>query len=228
MIVVYVGIALVAMTRAARSRATPRRSAATTSRRRCSASSSAFDQAVAARRAASTRSRVAAAATLIAAANSAMLGLSRLAYSLSRNRQIPSALGRLHPTRSTPFVLIVHRGAASPPRWSLPDDLDFLVGIYAFGALLAFTIAHLSIIALRFREPDRERPYRMPLVGARSAAATLPLPAVLGAVLSARGLGQRRDHARRRALRRLRLDGVRPRALRRLPPDARASRSSSA
>ena len=33
----------------------------------------------------------AAAATLIAAANSAMLGLSRLAYSLSTNRQIPSA-----------------------------------------------------------------------------------------------------------------------------------------
>ena len=35
--------------------------------------------------------------TLLAAANSAMLGLSRLAYSLSTNRQIPSALGRLHP-----------------------------------------------------------------------------------------------------------------------------------
>ncbi len=36
--------------------------------------------------------------TLVAAANSAMLGLSRLAYSLSTNRQIPSGLGRLHPT----------------------------------------------------------------------------------------------------------------------------------
>ena len=35
--------------------------------------------------------------TLVAAANSAMLGLSRLAYSLSTNRQIPSGLGRLHP-----------------------------------------------------------------------------------------------------------------------------------
>ncbi len=31
--------------------------------------------------------------TLVAAANSAMLGLSRLAYSLSTNRQIPSGLG---------------------------------------------------------------------------------------------------------------------------------------
>ena len=34
-----------------------------------------------------------AAGTLIAAADSAMLGLSRLAYSLSINRQIPSGLG---------------------------------------------------------------------------------------------------------------------------------------
>ena len=39
---------------------------------------------------------VLAAATLIAAAQSAMLGLSRLAYSLATNRQIPSAVGRLH------------------------------------------------------------------------------------------------------------------------------------
>src|SRR5207302_1441500 len=48
--------------------------------------------------------------TLVAAANSAMLGLSRLAYSLSTNRQIPSGLGRLHPQRSTPFVLIMLAG----------------------------------------------------------------------------------------------------------------------
>ena len=43
-----------------------------------------------------------AAVTLIAAANSAMLGLSRLAYSLSTNRQIPSSVGRLHPTAPRP------------------------------------------------------------------------------------------------------------------------------
>src|SRR5205085_2108304 len=48
----------------------------------------------------------AAVVTLVAAAQSAMLGLSRLAYSLATNRQIPSAVGRLHPTRSTPYVVI--------------------------------------------------------------------------------------------------------------------------
>jgi len=125
---------------------------------------------------------VAATATLVAAANSAMLGLSRLAYSLSRNRQIPSALGRLHPTRSTPFVLI---GIAAVIAGALvvPEDLDFLVGIYAFGALIGLTIAHLSIISLRYREPDRERFYSVPL-SVPFRGGSLPLPAVLGAVLS--------------------------------------------
>ena len=45
----------------------------------------------------------------------------------------------------------------------LPTNLEFLIGIYAFGALLAFTIAHVSVIALRFRERDRPRAYRVPL-----------------------------------------------------------------
>jgi APA family basic amino acid/polyamine antiporter len=126
---------------------------------------------------------VAATATLIAASNSAMLGLSRLAYSLSRNRQIPSALGRLHPTRSTPFVLII-MAALIAGALIVPEDLDFLVGIYAFGALLGLTIAHLSIISLRYREPDRERFYSVPL-SVPFRGGSLPLPAVLGAMLSA-------------------------------------------
>lgn len=124
----------------------------------------------------------AAAATLIAGANSAMLGLSRLAYSLATNRQIPSAIGRLHPTRSTPVVVIV---AASVIAGAIgvPANMNFLVGIFAFGALLGLTIAHLSIIVLRYREPDRDRPFRTPL-NVRVAGGELPLPAVAGALLS--------------------------------------------
>jgi APA family basic amino acid/polyamine antiporter len=34
--------------------------------------------------------------------------------------------------------------------------------MYAFGAMLSFTIAHLAVIKLRTKEPDRERPYRGP------------------------------------------------------------------
>ncbi len=123
--------------------------------------------------------------TLLAAANSAMLGLSRLAYSLSTNRQIPSALGRLHPERSTPYVLIILAGLIAAGLAS-SESLDFLVGIYAFGAMLAFTIAHLSIIRLRYTEPDRDRPYKVPF-SVRIKGGEVPLPAAFGALVSAAG-----------------------------------------
>jgi basic amino acid/polyamine antiporter, APA family len=123
--------------------------------------------------------------TLVAAANSAMLGLSRLAYSLSTNRQIPSGLGRLHPQRSTPYVLIILAGLLAAAL-VVPENLDFLVGIYAFGAMLAFTIAHLSICRLRYSEPDRDRPYKVPL-SIRWRGGELPLPAAFGALVCAAG-----------------------------------------
>ena len=125
------------------------------------------------------------AAGLFAAAGSAMLGVSRVGYSLATNRQIPSAIGRLHTRWGTPFVII---GAATVAAAALvlPTNLDFLVGIYAFGAMLAFTIAHASVIALRFRERDRERAYKVPLsISVRGVQ--VPVPAVIGALAS--GLG---------------------------------------
>lgn len=127
-----------------------------------------------------------AAGTLIAAANSAMLGLSRLAYSLSTNRQIPAGLGRLHPKHSTPFVLIVLAGVMAGAL-VIPESLDFLIGIYAFGAVLAFTIAHLSVMKMRYSEPDRDRPFRSPF-SVHLRGGDLPLLAVLGAVGSIAGL----------------------------------------
>lgn len=126
-----------------------------------------------------------AAGTLIAAADSAMLGLSRLAYSLSTNRQIPSGLGRLHPKRSTPFVLIL-LAAVMAAGLIIPESLDFLIGIYAFGAMLAFTIAHLSVVKMRYSDPHRDRPYRSPL-SVRVRGGELPVLAAIGAVVCTAG-----------------------------------------
>jgi APA family basic amino acid/polyamine antiporter len=122
---------------------------------------------------------------LVIAANGAMLGLSRLSYSLATNRQIPSLVGRLHPNRSTPVVAI-GIAAVLASVLVLPESLDFLLGVYAFGVMIALTLAHLSVIVLRYREPDRDRPYRMPF-SVRVRGGLLPLPAVLGAVLAALG-----------------------------------------
>jgi APA family basic amino acid/polyamine antiporter len=121
-------------------------------------------------------------AILVIACNAAMLGLSRLGYSLALNRQIPSAIGRLHHTRATPVVVITV-GALLAILLLLPADVEFLASIYAFGATISFTIVHLSVIRLRWLEPDRDRPFKIPL-SVRIGRGELPITAALGAVLS--------------------------------------------
>jgi APA family basic amino acid/polyamine antiporter len=125
------------------------------------------------------------AVVLLQAVNSTMVGLSRITYSLATNRQIPSALGRLHPRYGTPYVAIC---LASVMSFGLAcsADIDFLAGIFAFGATLVFAIAHLSVVALRFREPDARRVYRVPL-SLGTSRGSVPLPAVLGATIALAG-----------------------------------------
>ena len=122
---------------------------------------------------------------LVQAANGQMLGVARLSYSLARNRQIPSLAGRLHEKRGTPYMAI-SIAAVLAFLLILPADVDFLAGVFAFGAMLAFTLAHLSIIVLRFTEPDRTRAFKVPL-SIRVRGGSIPLPAALGALLSGVG-----------------------------------------
>jgi APA family basic amino acid/polyamine antiporter len=122
-------------------------------------------------------------AILAAACNAAMLGVSRLGYSLALNRQIPSRIGYLHPATATP-VVIIGIGASLATLLLLTADLEFLLASSAFGATAAFTIVCVSVCRLRWREPDRDRPYRMPF-NVRVRGGDLPLPAALGALLSA-------------------------------------------
>ncbi len=120
---------------------------------------------------------------LIWAASTAMLGLSRHVYVLATNRQIPSWLGKLNRRWRTPHVAIL-LAAFFAFVLVTPTDVELLGGLFAFGATIAFTIAHVSIIKLRISEPDRPRPFRIPFEfdfrGVR-----LPLPAVVAAALTA-------------------------------------------
>ncbi len=126
---------------------------------------------------------VSAVVILVSAAQAAMLGVSRLGYALAVNRQIPSGLGSLHRTRATP-VAIISFSAVTAIALLIPADLEFLAAICAFGATVAFTIVSLSVVRLRYKEPDRDRPYRMPF-NVRVRGADLPIPAVLGVIMSA-------------------------------------------
>lgn len=128
---------------------------------------------------------VAGALALTGTAGGAMLGVSRTGYSLATNRQIPSAVGRLSARWGTPWVVIA-AAAVIAAALVLPQNLYFLVGIYAFGALVAFTIAHVSVIALRFREPKQQEEYRVPF-SVPFRGVPVPVPAVVGAILAAAG-----------------------------------------
>jgi APA family basic amino acid/polyamine antiporter len=102
-----------------------------------------------------------AATILFIATNAGMIGVSRLTYSMGQYRQLPERLRVLHPKFRTPYVAIIIFGLVACVT-IIPGQADFLGTIYAFGAMLSFTIAHAAMVALRVKHPDVERPWRGP------------------------------------------------------------------
>ena len=123
-----------------------------------------------------------AAPVLFWATTTAMLGVSRHIYTLAINRQIPSWLGKLNRRYTTPHVAIVLSGLIAIGL-VVPNDVKLLAGLYAFGATLAITIAHLAILRLRVSQPKRRRPFRVPW-NVSWRGARLPLPVIFAALLS--------------------------------------------
>ncbi len=119
-----------------------------------------------------------AATILFIATNAGIIGVSRLVYSMGLHRQLPEGLRRLHPKFRTPWIGIVVFGSIACVT-IIPGQATFLGNMYAFGAMLSFTIAHAAVIRLRITQPDRERPYRGPWT-VRIAGHELPLFALLG------------------------------------------------
>src|SRR3954470_1623334 len=104
---------------------------------------------------------VLAATILFIATNAGLIGVSRLPCSMGQYRQVPEALRRLHPRFRTPYVAIGVFGLVACLT-ILPGQASFLGQVYAFGAMLSFTIAHVSVIKLRRSQPDEKRPFKGP------------------------------------------------------------------
>ncbi|MEA2333024.1 MAG: basic amino acid/polyamine antiporter, family [Thermoleophilaceae bacterium] len=119
-----------------------------------------------------------AATILFIATNAGLIGVSRLTYSMGQHRQLPELLRALHPRFRTPYVAIIVFGAVACLA-IVPGQADFLGVIYAFGAMLSFTMAHLSLVKLRIDQPDAERPWRSPGT-LRVRGRELPLLALFG------------------------------------------------
>ena len=119
-----------------------------------------------------------AATILFIATNAGILGVSRLSYSMGQHRQLPEFLRLLHPRFRTPYIAIFVFCVIACIA-ILPGKADFLGVIYAFGAMLSFTMAHAAVVTLRFKQPDHDRPYRAPL-NVTIRGREVPLSAILG------------------------------------------------
>ena len=121
-----------------------------------------------------------AATILFIATNAGILGVSRLSYSMGQHRQLPELLRVLHPRFRTPYIAIALFSAVACVA-ILPGQADFLGVIYAFGAMLSFTIAHAAVATLRVKSPDTNRPWKGP-GNIRIRGHDLPLYSVLGGI----------------------------------------------
>jgi basic amino acid/polyamine antiporter, APA family len=139
---------------------------------------------------------------LVAATNAGVLGVSRLVYSMGLHRQMPDAMRRLHPRFRTPFLgILVFSGFACVAL--APGQAEFLGAIYAFGAMLSFSMAHLAVVRLRVTQPRLPRPYRSPgrvrfrgrelppfaLAGLAGTGGSLAVVSVLDLTVAATGSG---------------------------------------
>jgi APA family basic amino acid/polyamine antiporter len=103
---------------------------------------------------------VLAATILFIATNAGVIGASRITYAMSGYRQLPAIFRRLHPRFKTPWISLVVFAGLISILTLLPGQVDFLGTMYSFGAMLSFAIAHISVIALRYKRRDEELVFR--------------------------------------------------------------------
>jgi APA family basic amino acid/polyamine antiporter len=120
---------------------------------------------------------------LLTAATTSISGFGRLAYSLGEHGQLPRRFGWLSPRTLVAPQSIIAAALISIVLLAgtafLTHPVFFLASLFSFGVLLAFTATQLAVIRLRFSEPDRRRPYRVPF-----AIGRVPIPSLIGAILT--------------------------------------------
>ena len=122
-----------------------------------------------------------AATILFIATNAGVIGASRITYAMSTYRQLPELFRRLHPRFKTPWLSLVVFAGIAAIAVLLPGQVNFLGDLYAFGAMLSFTIAHVSVIALRKSDKPDEVVFK-PWPNVRVRGVDWPLFAIFGAL----------------------------------------------
>src|SRR6478672_5580907 len=89
------------------------------------------------------------------------MGQPRIFFAMSRDGLLPKFFSRVHPRFKTPHVATIITGIFVGIA-SLFSSLDEMVNLTNIGTLFAFLLVCVGIIILRIREPNRERPFRVP------------------------------------------------------------------
>ena len=101
-----------------------------------------------------------AATILFVATNAGVIGASRITYSMASYRQLPEVFRRLHPKLKTPWLSLIVFAGLGTTLFLLSGQVDFLGRMYAFGAMLSFTVAHAAVIQLRRKHAGEELQFR--------------------------------------------------------------------
>lgn len=91
------------------------------------------------------------------------LGQPRIFYSMSRDGLLPPWFRKVHPKYRTPHVTTILTGLVVALGATLLDD-DETYDLTNIGTLFAFLVVCLGVLALRIKDPDRHRPFRVPFV----------------------------------------------------------------
>jgi APA family basic amino acid/polyamine antiporter len=89
------------------------------------------------------------------------LGQPRIFYSMSRDGLLPPALAKVHPRYRTPWVGTILTGCFVATFAAFANIAE-VVDLTNIGTLFAFVIVSAGVIVLRYKEPDRPRPFRVP------------------------------------------------------------------
>ena len=122
-----------------------------------------------------------AATILFIATNAGVIGASRITYAMASYRQLPEVFRRLHPKFKTPWLSLVVFAGLISIIVLLPGQTTFLGDMYAFGAMLSFTIAHVSVIALRMHSRDDAEAFKI-RPSLRVRGVDWPLFAIFGGI----------------------------------------------
>ncbi|MHB8368578.1 MAG: amino acid permease [Leptospirales bacterium] len=116
---------------------------------------------------------------LTIAANAGLIGVSRLAFSMSHNFLMHPIFRHTTKRFKTPVYSILFFGSLAGGIVAFFPYLEVLADLYNYGAMISFSMTHLALIRLRRTAPELPRPFRVPL-SFRVFGHEIPLPALFG------------------------------------------------